>query len=121
MINQGKCSNVRPAITEAVCDEMCGRNALVCRDCSGPAPVDELPPLDDVSVTTTTAGDLVQSVKEAAIGRPGFFVDFSGHEDLLAKFKAAADSRGMRPGESALDLVYLFVEGLLFLQEELEG
>lgn len=51
--------------------------------------------------------------------RPGFFVDFTGHEDLMTEFCQAACKAGMTPGESALDLIYLFVEGKLRMSGKL--
>jgi len=47
---------------------------------------------------------------------PGIFVDFTGCEDLLEEFNAAALTAGMKPGESALDLIYLFANGELHLK-----
>jgi len=49
---------------------------------------------------------------------PGFFVDFTDHEDLLAEFESAAKQIGYTPGESALDLIYLFVAKQLQLLDE---
>jgi hypothetical protein len=112
MLNKGKCSNVRPAITEKICEEMRDRKALVCRECPGPA-----------GKAVEVAADPAQQAPDVKVlisGRPGFFVDFTGHEDLLEKFKDAATERGMKPGESALDLIYLFAEGLLCLIEEID-
>ena len=43
----------------------------------------------------------------------GIFVDFAGCEDLLDEFAAACAERGFTPGESALDIIYLFVKGKL--------
>lgn len=48
--------------------------------------------------------------------RHGFFVDFTDCEDLLKEFSAAALKAGMAPSESALDLIYLFVSGDLYLK-----
>ena len=49
--------------------------------------------------------------------RPGFFVDFTDYEELLEEFNTAALKAGMEPSESALDLIYLFASGELYLKE----
>jgi hypothetical protein len=105
MVNHGRCSNVRPAIDEKTCEEMRQREARICSGCPGPAP----------AVVDACAAEVV---KQAVAVLPGFFVDFTGCEDLLQKFKEAATSHGMKPGDSALDLIYLFSEGMLCLLEE---
>lgn len=52
-------------------------------------------------------------VTEAKQTPAGIFVDFTGCEDLLDEFVAACAERGFAPGESALDIIYLFVTGQL--------
>lgn len=123
MINEGRCKNVRPFITAQDCSLMQERPAQICNGCTSPAFVKE----PEIVVAAETVidnfahlpgGQIVETVKAAVAARPGIFVDFTGNEDLLERFKDAAASQGMKAGESALDLIYLFDAGLLCLSEE---
>jgi hypothetical protein len=106
MLNQGKCKGVRIAITEQICEEFRSRQARICDGCPGPYG-------DQQQGSPSPAPE-----QEAANQSPGFFVDFTGHEDLLQTWTAAAAERGLDPGGAALDIIYLFTEGLLYLKRK---
>jgi len=59
---------------------------------------------------------VLQAAEPAPMPLPGFFVDFTGCEELLEEFRVAAESAGLSPSDSALDLIYLFANGELRLK-----
>lgn len=147
MLNHGKCKNVRVAITIEVCEEMRQREARVCIGCPGPlssagdsaksitvdladhprkflvSPPNPRPQRlitpEDVRAFAGQVDIALCSIlpEEFVVKKPGFFVDFTGHEELLQQFSDALREKGLEPSESALDLIYLFAEGLLSIRK----
>lgn len=121
-----RCEPADMEVTETACAMSREKGAVLCVGCPGPAAGHDVPtaPLSDPSEQSDESDSLVvqaEAVTPPVDSCPGFFVDFTGHEDLLERFISAGASRGLKPGESALDLVYLFDAGLLCLLEEVEA
>jgi len=131
MQNKGKCINVRIAITKDICEDFRGRGARICDGCPGPEGAQRAEDALDVpTVASADADELPALVKEqpAPVASasildepslpPGFYVDFTGCEDILHAWTSAATERGLDPGAAALDIIYLFTEGLLRLKRK---
>lgn len=114
-----KCKRSRMAVTETACRNMRSKQAFICIGCTGPALISGGGQLMiRAEVEPGSAPQLAHTYKPVRATIPGLWVDFSGCEDLLERFKAAAAERGMKPGASALDLIYLFDAGMLVLRRK---